>query len=317
MIGTSAEHPSSIALPELAGVPVPTPLPACGALRGQPCRTAPAITNVVVQDAPPTEIGPADRPATVVLPVDYDASRVYPVVMVLHGFGASGLIQSAYFGALGQVDERDFILVHPDGTTNAAGTRFWATGASCCGSGVDDSGYLSDLIDEALATYSADADRVYMWGHSNGGFMSYTMACEHADQVAAIASLAGSSFLDEASCTPSEPVAVLQLHGDADTTITYEPNPDRYPGALDMFDRFAGLNGCDVEATETRPNIDITTRIDGAETSVQYIDQGCNNDASVELWTLEGGGHIPLFTDTHAPDVLDWLFSHSKSEPTT
>ncbi len=316
VIGTSAEHASSIALPELAGVSVPSPLPACGALRGQPCRTAPAIANVVVQDAPPTEIGPADRPATVVLPTDYDPNQEYPVVMVLHGFGASGFVQSAYFGATGQVDERDFILIQPDGTQNAQGTRFWATGASCCGTGVDDSGYLSGLIDEALATYSADADRVYLWGHSNGGFMSYTMACEHADQVAAIASLAGSSFLDEASCAPSEPIAVLQLHGDADATISYDPNPGVYPGALEMFDRFAGLNSCPTNAVQTRPNLDIDTRVDGAETSVQFID-GCADDTAVELWTIEGGGHIPLFTPNHAPDVLDWLFSHSNGTPAT
>jgi hypothetical protein len=44
-IGHDATHPSSIALPLIAGATVPTPLPACPSLRGQPCRAWTAFTN--------------------------------------------------------------------------------------------------------------------------------------------------------------------------------------------------------------------------------------------------------------------------------
>ena len=37
-VDRSARHPSAVVLPVLPGVAVPTPLPACPALRGQPCR---------------------------------------------------------------------------------------------------------------------------------------------------------------------------------------------------------------------------------------------------------------------------------------
>ena len=58
---------------------------------------------------------------------------------------------------------------------------------------MDDVGYLRALVREALEVRPIDPDRVYVFGHSNGGFMSYRLASELADEVAAIAVLAGSS----------------------------------------------------------------------------------------------------------------------------
>ena len=47
------------------------------------------------------------------------------------------------------------------------------------------------------------------------------MACAHADQVAAIVSLAAATFVKPADCAPSAPVAVLEIHGTADDTIVF------------------------------------------------------------------------------------------------
>ena len=65
---------------------------------------------------------------------------------------------------------------------------------------------------------NVDPYRIYVAGHSNGGFMSYRLACTHADRIAAIVSLAGATFDTPADCSPTEPVAVLQIHGTADDT---------------------------------------------------------------------------------------------------
>jgi predicted acyl esterase len=45
-VGHDAARPSSIALPVLAGVTAPSPLPPCPSLRGQQCRVAEPYTNV-------------------------------------------------------------------------------------------------------------------------------------------------------------------------------------------------------------------------------------------------------------------------------
>jgi len=315
VIGTGEGHQSSIALPVLAGVSAPTPLPECNSLRGQPCRTAPPIENRIVDaDFCPTSLCPLPetiheaRPAEFVVPSDYDASKEYPLVVVLHGFGANGPIQSAYMGATQQVDDRDFILVHPNGTPNAGGSRFWYSGASCCGTAQDDVGYVTEIINEAKATFNVDPEQVYLWGHSNGGFMSYTMACEASEHVTAIASLAGSSFLDGDDCEPrTEPVSVLQIHGDADSTISYDDNAFA-PGAATMLQRHADFLGCDTSITGVRADLDLD-RTAGTETTVQYHEEGCEPGTSVELWTIVDGPHIPIFNTDYAGHVLDWFFS--------
>jgi len=55
LIGTGGVAASSVALPVLGGLTVPTPLPACPSLRGQPCRATPPIANVLAlgSSAPP------------------------------------------------------------------------------------------------------------------------------------------------------------------------------------------------------------------------------------------------------------------------
>lgn len=316
VIGTGSDHQSSIAFPVLEGVSVPTPLPACNSLRGQPCRTAPPIENRIVDadfcsvlQCPLPETLSEERPAEFVVPDDYDASTSYPLVVVLHGFGASGPIQSAYMGVTPLVDERDFVLVHPDGTQLSDGSRFWYSGASCCGTPQDDVGYITDLIEEAKATFNIDDEQVYLWGHSNGGFMSYTMACEASEHVTAIVSLAGASFSDPLECEPrTEPVSVLQVHGDADGTISYDGNAFS-PGALEMFERHGEFLGCDLTVTGTRDDLDLVATLDGAETTVQYHEDGCEPGTSVELWTIVDGPHIPIFNSDYANLVLDWLFA--------
>jgi polyhydroxybutyrate depolymerase len=174
---------------------------------------------------PPASVG-GERPAAVNAPSDYDPSREYPVVLLLHGYGASGAAQDLFLGVSALADDLDFIAVVPDGTVDAGGSRFWNGTNACCNFGgveVDDVAYLRGLIEELDDSYRIDAGRVYALGHSNGGFMSYRLACEASETFVAIASLAGAAFADPGDCVPAEfPVSVLQVHGTLDETIGYD-----------------------------------------------------------------------------------------------
>jgi poly(3-hydroxybutyrate) depolymerase len=79
---------------------------------------------------PPTMIG-GDRPAMVQVPSDYDISTRYPLVMVLHGRGANGFVQTLYFSLFDRVDSRQFVLLYPDGLT-LSGSRQWRFRPTCC-----------------------------------------------------------------------------------------------------------------------------------------------------------------------------------------
>ena len=181
----------------------------------------------------PATLGPADRPARLIAPPEHDGVTELPIVFLLHGYGASATVQDAYFMASAEARRSGYYLVLPDGTMDASGRRFWNATPACCDfapTGVDDVAYLTGLLDEAVAALPIDEDRVYFIGHSNGGFMSYRMACELSDRIAAIVSLAGSDFIGDMDCVPTQPVSVLQVHGDMDETIGYAGTAG-YPSA--------------------------------------------------------------------------------------
>ena len=264
---------------------------------------------------PVTEIG-GERPAQVYRPSDYDPAKSYPLVFLLHGFGTPGWVQDAYFGMSPIVDEKQYVLVVPDGTTNAAGRQFWNGTPACCGynSGVDDVGYLRSLIEEMEAEYNIDSGRVYFVGHSNGGFMSYRMACEASDVVTAIASLAGATFETEEECKPSEPVSVLQIHGTEDGTILFNGGANtggNYPSAPESVRRFAHIGGCELESATELPRLDLLLE-PGDDTDVTRYEYGCQDGIDAELWAMPGAPHIPGISPEFSGSVVDWFLRHSK-----
>jgi hypothetical protein len=78
-------------------------------------------------------------------------------------------------------DTANFIIALPNGTKDAQGNRFWNTFLG--NSTVDDVGFIRDLLNSLQGTYNIDSNRVYSTGMSNGGFMSYSLACELGDRI--------------------------------------------------------------------------------------------------------------------------------------
>ncbi|MBO6939354.1 MAG: alpha/beta fold hydrolase [Deltaproteobacteria bacterium] len=293
-------------------------LAACGDDSGMD-DMGPAPVDMPVVDmpaGPPSRLGPEGRQARVHLPTDYDASGSYPLVIVLHGSGTSGVIEAAYFGIPGLARETGFIALAAEGFTDAERQQQWNATDACCDyddTGSDDVGYLTDLIDEATEALAVDPARVYLLGHSTGGFMAYRMACDAPETITAIATLNGATWNDPANCgAPSEPTSVLQFHGTDDTAVLYEGGEIRgnpYPGARESVTRFAERAGC--TGMETIEPFDLDSTLDGAETiREQWTDCAAGRDYA--LWTIEGGAHTPTFTDGAIPAVLEWLFAHSE-----
>ncbi|CAA0079551.1 Uncharacterised protein [Halioglobus japonicus] len=279
---------------------------------------------------PPLTIG-GERPAMVQIPSNYDNNTRYPLVMVLHGRGVDGYIQAAYMGLLPRVDSHQFILLYPDGLT-IEGQKQWRFAPACCDtqqeeeedtaditdasdtSDVSDVGYLSGLIEEAAATYSIDVERIGLIGHSSGGFMSLTMACEASHLVTSLVNLAGSTFQDLQRCQPAaEQVSVLTVHGDLDDTVLYEGVEGGYLSAPAVADRYAMLAGCDVSNPVSKSDFDLVGNIDGAETS-RISWSNCLQGTEVEFWTMNGGPHIPGPWVPEGLDAfVDWLLDHRRN----
>ena len=164
------------------------------------------------------------RPVTVQIPTNYNSNTPAPLFIMLHGFGGSGKEQESYLKFGPVTDALGVVYHYPDGIYNSINSRFWKATDACCdflGTGVDDSAYLIGLVDEVSAKLTIDQTRIYFYGHSNGGFMSYKMACEHSDRITAIVSQAGMMVLDQTLCQPTNPVNILHIQGTQDSTIQY------------------------------------------------------------------------------------------------
>jgi polyhydroxybutyrate depolymerase len=281
------------------------------------CSTAPDA-----QVAPPAA-GLADkqlpvggsRPVDVKTPADFNpkSGQTYPLLLLLHGYGSSAAQQDRYLGMSEVALKRGYVFAAPNGTVSGSSRRFWNASEACCNfeaNTIDDVAYLRKLIEEITARYAIDPKRVYVFGHSNGGFMAYRLACDASPIVTAVAGLAGSLRSDPKSCKPERPVSVLAIHGTDDRVVSYRGGQfskggATYPSAEKTIARWAELNGCQPEAASSAPIKLLRLTRKPETTALRY--SGCKDQVRTELWKLEGGSHIPMFTADFVPKVLDFF----------
>lgn len=156
------------------------------------------------------------------LPTDYDGSTELPLVVAMHGGFGSGPQLETQSQLSVKADESDFIVVYPEGVPSPLNIRTWNAGG-CCGysmnNDIDDVGFISDLIDSLTNELAIDTDRIYATGMSNGAFMSYRLACEIPERIAAIAPVAGTMNVDQ--CEPSRAVPIIHFHSFQDSNVPY------------------------------------------------------------------------------------------------
>ena len=160
----------------------------------------------------------------VIYPSDYSEDQPLPVIIALHGFTGNKKQLDNYWKLSKLVDHKKFILVYPQGTKDSKGRTFWNATEACCNMEhllVDDAGYLMALLDTIEQEFPVDSDSIHFIGWSNGGFMSYRLACEHSDRIASFVSLAGANYEMDGICANASPVHVLQVHGTEDKIVEY------------------------------------------------------------------------------------------------
>jgi len=209
---------------------------------------------------------------------------------------------------------RGVIYAAPDGLPDSQGYQFWNASKVCCNfnnNPVDDAAFIQSLIDEISSKASVDPKRIYVFGHSNGHFMSYKFACTYPETVAAIGGLAGAMDIDPASCGATTPVSVLHIHGTDDATINYSGGfifSNLYTGAEQSAKRWAGIDKCSLTPTIS-PAFDLVVSLEGAETTPSVY--SCPT-STVELWSINGGSHGPVVDSSFGLKVMDWLLAHPK-----
>lgn len=206
-----------------------------------------------------------------------------PVLLMLHGNGGTSENQANIAYASDLVAAEGVWVVLPealDGTWDVDPEN---------PIGVDDVGFLSDVVTIITTTFQADRTRLYVSGLSNGSFMAERFACERPDLVAATAVVAGTISSGQArSCSPSSPRPIMFVAGTADAIVPYNGSRMGVRSAPEAFNFWTTLHNC---ASGT-PAV---TRLPDVANDYTTIDlmrkDGCGSGGEVRLYTVNGGGH--------------------------
>ncbi len=231
-----------------------------------------------------------------------------PLILNLHGYTNTPRGQHIVMPFKSLVDKKKFILINPAGIRDDKGNTYW-TAENCCGTVKnpndrrDDVAYLNSIIDALLVKYPIAIDKIFIAGHSNGGFMANKLACHPNSRISGIINYAGAGYSRPENCKVPKPIKVLHIHGNLDTVIRYDNSSDWHPSALASSLQWVKRNKCDLNfvagnlASRPRSNKRITTQ--------EW--NNCEDKSKVSLWTILSGSHTELMSKKLISDIIDYL----------
>ncbi len=250
------------------------------------------------------DVGGRSRSYLVHFPPGHDKARSWPLIVSLHGHGGQGVHQEELTSMSSLSDDEGVVVAYPNGIDRSWNDDRSVTSAS--DDGVDDVGFIRALIDKLVAEEGVDPRRVYVAGTSNGGVMSFRLACELSDKIAAFSPVIG--LMPENAkdtCKPTRPMPMMMFVGTKDPLVPYEGGGVGYGGGRgDVMSAdatrewWANANGCtSMVGPETiDPEKDETVAKKTTHTS-------CKNDADVIVFAFENAGHTWPSGPQYAPKV--------------
>ena len=273
---------AAIPTPPPTGI-IPTPTSAASETEIAPTDTTTPGQPALAGDLARTIIvGGMERKYVLHIPPNYDHLQPTALVLAYHGIDLNAQEMMRISGFSAQADQDNFLVAYPEGS----GSRQSWNGGSCCGEAmlkqVDDVDFTRAMIEDIAKQVNIDRSRIFATGFSNGAIMVYRLACDLADQIAAIGPVGAAPATT--SCDPSRPVSVIHFHGDADHLNPYQGGElsggREFISVEEGIDLWLGLDDCPPEAQETQEgNI------------VHRIYAPCQQSSAVELYKILGGEH--------------------------
>ena len=222
------------------------------------------------------------------IPSSYNVNTPIPLVFCFHGYGSNASTNMSYTNFNYISDTAGFIVVYPQGTL-LQGTTHWNVGGWTTASTIDDVGFTASLLDSISNAYTIDDTRVYSTGMSNGGYMSFLLACQLSNRIAAIASVTGSmSPQTYNACNPQHPTPILQIHGTSDQTVPYVGDPTWTKSIDDVLQYWVAYNNCNLIADTT---IIPDLVLGDWSTAEHIVYDGGDNSVTTEHFKIYGGDH--------------------------
>lgn len=215
------------------------------------------------------------------VPPNYRADQSTPLVISIHGYAEWPAHQMEISHWNHVAAENNFIVVYPSGTGSP---MHWRTGTQADSS--PDVQFISDLIDRLEKDYNIDPARIYANGLSNGGGMSFVLACKLSTRIATIGSVSGAYLFPWKDCNPERPLPAMIFHGTQDPIVPFGGGPSSFfkypfPVVTDWVKALAAKNGC------SEKPVDLP--VQGEVSGIQYTN--CAQNAEVLFYTIANGGH--------------------------
>ncbi len=228
------------------------------------------------------------------LPPNLDTTRAVPLVIVFHGAGDNGLNIKRFSDFDKVADDLNVVMVYPD-----AAHENWAEGIGARADklGINDVGFVKDIINKLHADLNIDLNRVYAVGFSQGGFFTHRLVVDLWDKITAYATVASSMSIKIGNryFTPGN-MPVLLMHGTSDPIFNWY-------GVSEGF--FAYLSQRDVlqkvRFNNTSYSDSIFTNVASGSKEV-YMNE--NDEKLVEFYIIENGGHSWPTGNINTPEVI-------------
>jgi len=261
----------------------------------------------------------------VYVPPSVDFSSPAPLILAFHGNPQSAANLRGMTQLDREADRTGAVVVYP----NKANGADWHWGCDICSiaaqNSIDDDAYVNAVIDKMSLDMSIDPNRIYATGFSQGGLMTFRMACMLEQRFAAFAPVGALMWeWQRKNCLDNAQRPILIIIGVEDDQFHWEGEVggigESLPGE-EVRDHFATRNGCEDVPTESMiPDV----VEDGTTTTVQaYVE--CTGDKEVLFYRIDGGGHAwpgspadfgparPKSEDFSASRVIvDFFLSHTR-----
>jgi polyhydroxybutyrate depolymerase len=219
-----------------------------------------------------------------------------PLVVVSHGYTSSAKTMMSYSGMNKVADEEKFLVVYPQGTKDQRGNNFFNVGYEFhASSKVDDLGFIKALVTKLTDDYQVNPNHIFATGMSNGGDLSYFLACYASDMFQAVAPIAGTMMQTTIeTCKPQKGMPIFAVHGKADEVTYFDgdmANRDKwgpYPGIPAVIEHWVDVNAVEISKQVDLDNITNFTASNEALSFDRYL----SDTSDHEVWLyIHSGGH--------------------------
>ena len=235
-----------------------------------------------------------------------------PLVFVAHGYTGSHTGIMNYCGMNDIADQNGFAVCYPKGTTDNqwGGSNFWNVGYDFHnGINVDDVGFIINLAQYLQLNYNLSSDNTFFTGMSNGGELSYLLACEAPGTFKAFAPVAGTIFpngLTNNTCNAS-PIPIFEIHGSNDNVTLFEGDPNDtfwgpYLGIDSIINYWVSINGLSDLTIDTLPNLN-----NNNEYIISYKYSSLSSNNKVWLYKHKNGHNWDVDDIVVAQEIWDFF----------